>query len=194
MDLARALRADTAWTAAWLTRLGIEVDSGGCFDPGELRALLDRLPAFAGSKAKVDPEARLEIGRTQESARLWLIRMFEKAGLHVIHRQEKRLSRFTLQRDGGDPIWCATYVAFRTKSRGQQAGFTVTEGKSDRYCEWAAFVSAAWGKVYLKNREEVKTSWLVRHPGKEFPHRWSITFSIGSDVDAFERRVKEIGQ
>lgn len=192
MDLARVLRADTAWTAAWLTRLGIEVDAGGCFNPEELRRVLDHVPAVVGSRAKVDAESRLEMGRTQESARLWLVKKFEAAGLHVIHRQEKRFARFTLQRDGGDPIWCSTYVGFKTKSHGQQIGFTVTESKAGRYCEWAAFVSVPWGTAYLKNREEMKTSWITRHPGEDFPKRWSVTFSIGSDVDAFERRVPEV--
>ena len=188
--LADILQADIAWTGGMLSRLGAKVDPDGSVDIARVRKALERLTQAHGNSEKINALVRAEMGTTQESCRLWLIKQFEKNGFKLLHREESRSFHFLLKRPDGELRRIISFVSLRTKTNPNQVGFTAAPGPY-RDDDFFAFIAQPFGKAYLKSRKDMKDRWQEKnHTGPL--GRISLTFSVGVDTDLFENRIADV--
>ena len=190
-DLAKILQADPAWLGALITNLGIPVAPDGTLSSDKLKTKLDYLVRYSVKRGGTVPKVQGLIGSSEESGRQLLIKEFEKHGIRLLHRDEKRGSRFTMKTPRGKKLWVATQVALKSKAHPGQVGFTAGPGRLGDAYDWYAFIAVPFGKIYLQSRKDMKRRWNKNH--KNVPMgRMSLTFSVGTDTDLLENRINEL--
>lgn len=186
--LASALRANLAWTGAFLERLGVAVGLDGRFDAAAACRALDAAARLYEERGGGDSLAGAEMGPSEESCRAWLVAQLAEYGVKVVGRGLRCAARFTLELQDGRTVRALTYVSLRSKASGQ-CGFTAGH-LTDEDIEWYLFIAKPLGRVFLRRRIEV-LSRLRLQPGQAPPSAAAVTFSRSS-ADVLEARVGEL--
>jgi len=189
--LAKALGADPGWVGALVERLGGKVRADGSFDDHHLRMALDKLAPVKGGAGKIDLASREAMGGDQETCRLFLIQELRKHGMKVIHREEARNARLTIDLPSGKRIWAMSYVSLRTKSNPGQTGFTGGPGRLGDCYDWYFYVAQPFGKIYALSREDMHAIWKRRDNAGPLG-RLVLSFSQGVDTFLLANRIDEM--
>lgn len=171
------------WSAWVLGRLNVAVsDLDDSFDGAEFATALERTLRLRG-----DVRAA-HMGTTLEEARGWLIHEFERYGLRLHTRTGRNGACLVFLRPDHTTVCVWSYVALTVGKHGR-AGFTISR-LYDEDVEWFAFVAPLFGKVQLRQREEVLSRRSASQ--REAKAITGVTIGPDTDVSSFHDRIQEL--